>query len=152
MRNSFSVLRCGLALLACATISGSLVQAQGRGGQGGGGGRGAAQDAQAAGAQGGGRGGQGGPGQNIAGKKAEEVYKNIKVLTGVPASDITQTMHLIEAETGMDCTFCHVEGAFDREDKAMKQVARQMITMMQTINKTNFAGQQFVTCYTCHEG
>ncbi len=52
----------------------------------------------------------------------------------------------------MDCTFCHVEGAFDREDKAMKQVARQMISMMQAINKTYFAGQQFVTCYTCHQG
>ena len=60
-------------------------------------------------------------GQNIEGKKAEEVYKNIQVLKGVPAADITQTMHLIEAETGMDCTFCHVEGAFDKEDKEAKQ-------------------------------
>ena len=39
-------------------------------------------------------------GQNVEGKKAEEVYKNIKILTGVPATEITPSMHLIEAETG----------------------------------------------------
>src|SRR5712675_2149676 len=79
-------------------------------------------------------------GQNIEGKKAEEVYKNIQALKGMPASDVTQTMHLIEAETGMDCTYCHVEGAFDREDKQAKQTARKMIAMMNGLNQANFGG------------
>jgi photosynthetic reaction center cytochrome c subunit len=91
-------------------------------------------------------------GQNVEGKKAEEVYKNIKILTGVPATEITPSMHLIEAETGMDCTFCHVEGAFDKDDKKPKQTARQMMTMMNNINQANFNGKRVVTCYTCHNG
>src|SRR5258707_15383332 len=86
-------------------------------------------------------------GQNIEGKKAEEVYKNIQVLRGVAASDITQTMHLIEAETGMDCTYCHVEGAFDKEDKQAKQTARKMIAMMNGLNQANFGGRRVITCY-----
>jgi hypothetical protein len=93
---------------------------------------------------------QGGP--NVEGKKAEEVYKNIQVLRGVDATEVTQTMHLMEAETGMDCTYCHVEGAFDKEDKAAKQTARKMILMMNTLNQANFSGQRMVTCYTCHNG
>ena len=91
-------------------------------------------------------------GQNNENRKAEEVYKNIQALKGVPASDITQTMHLMEAETGMDCTYCHVEGAFDREDKQAKQTARQMIVMMNALNQTNFDGRRVITCYTCHNG
>jgi photosynthetic reaction center cytochrome c subunit len=91
-------------------------------------------------------------GANVEGKKAEEVYKNIQVLRGVPAGDVTQTMHLIEAETGMDCTFCHVEGAFDKEDKQAKQTARKMIVMMNGINQASFDGRRVVTCYTCHNG
>jgi photosynthetic reaction center cytochrome c subunit len=90
--------------------------------------------------------------QNVDGRKAEEVYRNIQVLRGAPASEITQTMHLIESQTGMDCTFCHVEGAFDKEDKPPKQIARQMMLMMDNLNKTNFGGRQVVTCYTCHNG
>lgn len=93
---------------------------------------------------------QGGP--NVEGKKAEDVYKNIQVLRGVPASDVTQTMHLMEAETGMDCTYCHVEGAFDKDDKAPKATARKMVLMMNVINSTNFGGRRVVTCYTCHNG
>jgi photosynthetic reaction center cytochrome c subunit len=91
-------------------------------------------------------------GQNIDGKKAEEVYKNIVALKGMQASEFNQTMHLMEAETGMDCTFCHVEGAFDKEDKAPKQIARQMIMMMNNLNQQNFSGKRVVTCYTCHNG
>lgn len=91
-------------------------------------------------------------GQNIEGKKAEEVYKNIQALSGVPASEITQTMHLMEAETGMDCTYCHVEGAFDKDDKPAKQTARKMIVMMNGLNQASFGGRRVISCYTCHNG
>ena len=37
-------------------------------------------------------------------------------------------------------------------DNPRKQMARVMITMMATINKTHFRGRQVVTCYTCHRG
>ena len=34
----------------------------------------------------------------------------------------------------------------------MKQTARRMIVMMNTLNRTNFGGKRMVTCYTCHRG
>jgi photosynthetic reaction center cytochrome c subunit len=90
--------------------------------------------------------------QNPEGKTAEQVYKNIQVLKGTPADQITQSMHLIEGATGLDCTFCHVEGAFEKDDKAPKATARKMMQMVQDLNKNSFGGQQMVTCYTCHRG
>ena len=58
----------------------------------------------------------------------------------------------MEAETGIDCTYCHVEGAFDKDDKAPNATARKMIAMMNTLNSANFEGRRVVTCYTCHNG
>ena len=86
------------------------------------------------------------------GKTAEQVYKNIKVLTGTPASQLNQAMHLIEGATGMNCTVCHVEGQFDKDDKAPKATARKMMQMVMDLNKNSFDGKQVVTCYTCHQG
>jgi outer membrane lipoprotein-sorting protein len=40
----------------------------------------------------------------------------------------------------------------DSDDKKPKKIARQMITMMLDIDKTNFEGRLEVTCYTCHRG
>ena len=91
-------------------------------------------------------------GPAMDGKTAEQVYKNIKVLTGAPASQVTQSMHLIEGATGMDCTVCHVEGAFDKDDKPQKATARKMMQMVMDLNKNSFGGEQVVTCYTCHHG
>jgi len=91
-------------------------------------------------------------GQNTEGKTAEQVYKNIKVLVGTPASQFNQAMHLIEGATGMNCTVCHVEGAFDKDDKPPKATARKMMQMVIDINKNQFDGRQVVTCYTCHHG
>jgi photosynthetic reaction center cytochrome c subunit len=94
---------------------------------------------------------QGGP-PALDGKTAEQVYKNIKVLNGTPAAQLGEAMHLIEVATGMDCTVCHVEGAFDKDDKPEKATARKMMQMVMDINKNSFEGKQEVTCYTCHHG
>jgi photosynthetic reaction center cytochrome c subunit len=91
-------------------------------------------------------------GPNAAGKTAEQVYKNIQVLKGTPADQLNQSMHLIEGATGLDCTYCHIEGAFDKDDKKPKETARKMMQMVIDINKSTFGGQQMVTCYTCHRG
>lgn len=89
---------------------------------------------------------------NAEGRTAEQVYRNIKVLKGTPASELIVSMHLINAATGLDCTYCHVEGAFDRDDKKPKETARQMMQMMIDLNKRSFGSRQRVTCYTCHRG
>ena len=40
----------------------------------------------------------------------------------------------------------------DADDNARKQMSRRMMQMVNTINQTNFAGRQVVTCFTCHRG
>jgi len=85
-------------------------------------------------------------------KKAEEQFKNIQVLKGVPAEQIFPTMQFIAASLGVECDFCHVQGAFEKDDKKTKQTARKMMEMMFAINKDNFEGHRQVTCYSCHRG
>ena len=90
---------------------------------------------------------------NTAGpKKAEEQFKNIQALKGIPADQLIPAMQFITASLGVECEFCHVEGAFEKDDKKPKQTARKMMEMMFAINKDNFEGHREVTCYSCHRG
>jgi hypothetical protein len=94
------------------------------------------------------------PGQvtNPAGKKAEEQFKNIQVLKGIPAEEVFPTMQFIAASLGVQCDFCHVQNAFEKDDKKPKQTARKMMEMMFAINKDNFEAHRAVTCNSCHRG
>jgi photosynthetic reaction center cytochrome c subunit len=93
------------------------------------------------------------PAANATGpKKAEEQFKNIQALKGIPADQVFPAMQFITASLGVECQFCHVEGAFEKDDKKPKQTARKMIEMMFAINKDNFEGHREVTCYSCHRG
>jgi photosynthetic reaction center cytochrome c subunit len=85
-------------------------------------------------------------------KKAEEQYKNIQVLKGIPADQLIPGMQFITASLGVECQFCHVQDTFEKDDKKNKQTARKMMTMMFAINKDNFEGHRAVTCYSCHRG
>jgi photosynthetic reaction center cytochrome c subunit len=85
-------------------------------------------------------------------KKAEEQFKNIQTLKGIPADQLIPTMQFISASLGVECEYCHVQGAFEKDDKKPKQTARKMIDMMFTINKDNFDGHREVTCNSCHRG
>jgi hypothetical protein len=93
------------------------------------------------------------PAPNAAGpKKAEEQFKNIQVLKGIPADQLIPAMQFVSTSLGVECEFCHVEGAFEKDDKKPKQAARKMMEMMFAINKDNFEGHREVTCYSCHRG
>ncbi len=85
-------------------------------------------------------------------KMAEEVFKNIQVLKGVPADQVIPAMQFIAASLGVECDFCHVRNAFDKDDKDQKVTARKMMLMMFAANKGTFEGKREVTCYTCHRG
>ncbi len=85
-------------------------------------------------------------------KKAEEQFKNIQVLKGIPADQLVPGMQFITASLGVECQFCHVEGAFEKDDKKPKVTARKMMAMMFAINKDHFDGHRAVTCYSCHRG
>ncbi len=85
-------------------------------------------------------------------KLAEEQFKNIKALKGIPADQLIPAMQFIAASLGVECEHCHVEHAFEKDDKKSKVTARKMINMMMAINKDNFEGHREVTCYSCHRG
>jgi photosynthetic reaction center cytochrome c subunit len=95
---------------------------------------------------------QSGAGAAAAPKKAEEQFKNIQVLKGMPADQLIPAMQFITASLGVECDFCHVPEAREKDDKKPKLKARQMMTMMFAINKDNFDGHREVTCYSCHRG
>jgi photosynthetic reaction center cytochrome c subunit len=92
------------------------------------------------------------PAADVAPKRAEEQFKNIQVLKGIPADQVIPGMQFIAASLGVECEFCHVQGAFEKDDKKPKQTARKMMEMMFAINKDNFEGHREVTCYSCHRG
>ena len=87
----------------------------------------------------------------------DEVFKNIQLLKGIPVDTFFDAMGMFANAMGNDCTFCHVSKAyFDKaafaEQTPRMMRARQMIVMMNAINKQYFGGQTRVTCYTCHAG
>lgn len=88
---------------------------------------------------------------------AEEAFKNVTVLRGIPVREFMNTMGFFAASLSLNCTDCHgSESASDWANYAIdtprKNRARAMIKMVQAINQANFGGRPFVTCYTCHRG
>ena len=83
-------------------------------------------------------------------------FKNIKVLKDLPADQLIPVMHKFNTSLGVKCDACHVINAdhtgWEKDDKPLKNVARQMIVMTQNLNKKEKAVQGKVTCYTCHRG
>src|SRR6266566_5749792 len=83
----------------------------------------------------------------------EQVEKNIKVLNGMPASQLIPVMNYFAASMGRRCNFCHVnnQGQWDyaSDAKPEKNTAREMIKMVLDLHKTTFKGQLQVSCYTC---
>jgi photosynthetic reaction center cytochrome c subunit len=88
---------------------------------------------------------------------AEDVFKNIQVLKGIPVSEFMGTMGFFSASLGLNCVYCHVADSLQdwqkfADDVPRKRMARVMIQMVNTLNKASFGGRQIVTCYTCHRG
>ena len=95
-------------------------------------------------------------GQPAKPQMAEEVFKNVQVLKGIPVDDFMGTMGLMSASLSMCCNECHSGAGTDtvkwEEDTPRKQTARRMVLMVAGINRNNFGGRQVVTCWTCHRG
>jgi len=81
---------------------------------------------------------------------------NIQVLAGLPTSQLGSVMNYMGSSLGVKCTFCHVKNGdtwdFPSDAKPEKASAREMIKMVQGINKTSFKGNPAVGCVTCHRG
>ena len=88
---------------------------------------------------------------------AEEVFKNVTVLKGIPVDEFMSTMGMFAAAVSLNCIDCHVPESVQSlakfaEDTDIKRTARRMVLMVNTLNKTNFGGRPVVTCWTCHRG
>jgi photosynthetic reaction center cytochrome c subunit len=88
---------------------------------------------------------------------AEDVFKNVQVLKGIPVDEFMGTMGFFSASLGMNCTDCHVDESGGNwakyaDDNDRKRTARRMIQMVAALNRSSFGGRQMVTCNTCHRG
>jgi hypothetical protein len=102
--------------------------------------------------------------RSIAGREnqpAESVFKNIKVLKGVPAGRLVNIMNMgFGRSLGVSCGFCHVPGKWDLDDKEQKNTARVMLAMVGAINREYLSKLPVdsghppptVSCFTCHRG
>jgi hypothetical protein len=84
-------------------------------------------------------------------KPAEEVYKNIQVFNGLPASQLDGAMQFMSASLGVGCDHCHTN-SWESDTKTAKLATRRMVLMTRNINKENFGNNPAVTCYSCHYG
>jgi len=88
---------------------------------------------------------------------AEQYFKNVQSLRGIPVDEFMDTMGMFAAATGMNCVDCHVPDAGGdwakyADDTAFKRTTRRMVAMVNTLNEGSFGGRRLVTCFTCHRG
>jgi hypothetical protein len=83
--------------------------------------------------------------------KSEEIYVNIRVFKGVPASDLIPAMEFMCASMKWECNDCHEPNNYPAETHA-KETTRQMVQLQRDINEKWFNGRLEVTCMTCHNG
>ncbi len=101
-----------------------------------------------------------GPAQKAPAKGPQEPGKNLKVFKGQGLDDesLDGAMDYMGAALGVGCAHCHVRDeakqawAFERDDKPAKDVARKMVLLTRNLNKTQFKGEEVITCATCHNG
>ena len=80
--------------------------------------------------------------------------KNVKVLSYTKKSELVRYMkNVVSPELGVKCSFCHVSNDYASDKKDNKKVARKMMSMTFSINKTmNKLNFHEVSCWTCHKG
>ncbi|MEQ1883690.1 MAG: photosynthetic reaction center cytochrome c subunit family protein [Bryobacteraceae bacterium] len=89
--------------------------------------------------------------------KVEDVFKNVQELKGIPVNQFMDTMGFFSAAIGLNCTGCHTGESLQdwskfADDVPRKRMARQMIRMVNAINKQQFGGRRGITCWSCHRG
>ncbi len=95
-----------------------------------------------------------------AGVKSSKYFKNIKILKDLPANQMIPVMQKVSASLGVKCDFCHdlkrtpggQPTGFEKDTKKYKNVARQMMVMVQDLNKRHKVLENKITCFTCHHG
>ena len=88
---------------------------------------------------------------------SDTVFKNVQVLKGIPADEFMDAMGMFSSSLGYDCVSCHSPEIYKSRDgfaiaTPTIQRARGMIGMVNAINRSYFAGEPRVSCFTCHHG
>src|ERR1700721_1841283 len=73
-------------------------------------------------------------------RPAEQVFKNVQVLKGIPADEFMSTMGFFSASLGISCGDCHTaesggDWAKYADDTDRKRRTRGMIAMVNLMNK-----------------
>lgn len=74
------------------------------------------------------------------------MYKNIQFVKGQLAEEVPRFMGRITRALGVDCSYCHVPGKPELDDKLAKRTARKMMLMVRAIDSGNFPETNAVTC------
>lgn len=91
-------------------------------------------------------------------KPADSVYKNIKLLKGMPAGRVLRIMDIAYSKSlGVSCGHCHDTKDWASDTKKPKLITREMWHMMGRINNELLKGitqldKAAVNCTTCHRG
>ncbi|HEV7670758.1 MAG TPA: photosynthetic reaction center cytochrome c subunit family protein [Thermoanaerobaculia bacterium] len=91
---------------------------------------------------------------------AETVFKNIKLLRGVPAENVLRIMEFGYARSlGVSCVKCHTPADWSSDAKPNKEITRRMAALAADVSKTITAYPErkdeepaVVNCTTCHRG
>src|SRR5436305_11043654 len=70
---------------------------------------------------------------------AEDVFKNVQILKGIPVNQFMDTMGFFAASLGLNCVYCHVEESLENwdrfaDDVPRKRMARSMMLMVNELN------------------
>ncbi len=81
----------------------------------------------------------------------EQTQKNIRVLHGLPTSQLIPVMAAMANSLGVTCAHCHTND-WESDDKPPKDAARRMIRMTLDTNRVFYEAKAVITCNTCHRG
>lgn len=92
---------------------------------------------------------------------AETVFKDIKLLRGIPAENVLRIMEFgYSRSLGVSCVKCHTPADWSSDAKPEKEITRKMAALAADVSKTITAyperkGEKeaaVVNCTTCHRG
>ncbi len=92
---------------------------------------------------------------------AEKVFKDIKLLRGVPAENLLRIMEFgYSRSLGATCVKCHTPADWSSDAKPNKEITRRMAALAADVSKTITAYPErkdeeepaVVNCTTCHRG
>jgi len=91
---------------------------------------------------------------------AGKVFENIKKFERLPAGRLLNVMEKgFSRSLGVNCTHCHNPNNWGSEEKPQKQIAREMMGIVATVNTELLARiedldseKPTVNCTTCHRG